>query len=740
MMVSQPETVAQQRRRILAGEIANANANANANASSSSLFVRAPERRIDKPPLITYGRNNKPLSLSGNQFIRRGTYDLPSEEDEPPNAATGLLQAATIDSGSDSSALSNEDSSPGPRHSKPRDVATGPSKFDVLEAAAASTRCQPSSSASPHKKGTGKVVRKSPVKPTYPKERADQASRVLKARRGGKAPATLSKPPTKRSTAKAPARRLPVGELFLVNSPPNHDPLSSVAGIDVQDPITEQSSHVHKPGNSALETPLTSIRKRLKTPNYRHKSLTSLRRRQHRPLLFGNTNNADQQAAGDGFNASELKLTYHREMPRKRRKRAVQSALIYGSLQLVAGPLPDVAFECSTDELQLELSGGPHHVSSTQQQEERQYELPKSSTQRSRRRVSFSGRDDYIMAQLSSVSAPRRHHSDSESDEEESEVDEDEDESQVDDADVMVEGFEAAEQHEDEQEPDESEDELAGPASPPRSLEKPTESVQRSRPILRRFTPVEEIEETGRDYLGIYGSRETAQPGRAPAQSYRGRPRLMEVQETIEDVPDSEVVQVPRSNLVLHADPISSDAATREPCTSECYWEALLILVPGPRRTRSILKNSTPLAPDSTSFRLEDTEANTRRNSRLVEVDDSRYFAAAALELLDVPDPSKHQYVRRRSAYFDPAAVEVPDSGRVIPETSPQQPGDFANTSQLALLKRTSETVWTSQSLPAAPKNLKALTRTVSMENGTLSQSRRRRPSLPFQSPSKVCA
>jgi len=124
----------------------------------------------------------------------------------------------------------------------------------------------------------------------------------------------------------------------------------------------------------------------------------------------------------------------------------------------------------------------------------------------------------------------------------------------------------------------------------------------------------------------------------------------------------------------------------------------------------------------------------------LVEVDDSRYFAAAALELLDVPDPSKHQYVRRRSAYFDPAAVEVPDSGRVIPETSPQQPGDFANTSQLALLKRTSETVWTSQSLPAAPKNLKALTRTVSMENGTLSQSRRRRPSLPFQSPSKVCA
>ena len=97
---------------------------------------------------------------------------------------------------------------------------------------------------------------------------------------------------------------------------------------------------------------------------------------------------------------------------------------------------------------------------------------------------------------------------------------------------------------------------------------------------------------------------------------------------------------------------------------------------------------------------------------------------------------------RRQSRYFDEACVQVPDSKRAVPETSPEPP-DYTNGSQLAVLRRTSEAVWTSvESLPTTrPRDLGVLTRTESREHGTVSQTRgSRRPSLPFRSPMKTCA
>lgn len=141
------------------------------------------------------------------------------------------------------------------------------------------------------------------------------------------------------------------------------------------------------------------------------------------------------------------------------------------------------------------------------------------------------------------------------------------------------------------------------------------------------------------------------------------------------------------------------------------------------------------MVPDSTC-RPEDTAANTRRNS-MVLAEDSRYFANAT-DVLRSPDPTRHKIMPRRSSYFDTPHVQVAHSGGVVLETSPPEPPDYTIPHQLSVLHRSSESVYTSQSLPTVSKDLKTLTRTVSREHGTLSQSVKRRPSLPFQSPVKM--
>lgn len=150
-------------------------------------------------------------------------------------------------------------------------------------------------------------------------------------------------------------------------------------------------------------------------------------------------------------------------------------------------------------------------------------------------------------------------------------------------------------------------------------------------------------------------------------------------------------------------------------------------------RRRSILKNSTPVVPDSTT-QLEYTEANTRQNSN---VDRSkRSYFANAVNILDRHDTSRHIVVPRKSKNAYNSNVEVPYTDRAVPETSPEPP-DYTRFHSATVLRRNEEAEWTSR-MPAVSKDLKALTRSVSREHGTLSQSVRRRPSLRFQSPVKV--
>jgi len=120
----------------------------------------------------------------------------------------------------------------------------------------------------------------------------------------------------------------------------------------------------------------------------------------------------------------------------------------------------------------------------------------------------------------------------------------------------------------------------------------------------------------------------------------------------------------------------------------------------------------------------------------MAEVDDSCYFATAS-DSLRAPDQTKHKVVPRRSSYFNNSSIQVADSERAVPGT-PREPSDHTSASQLHVSRRNSESIYTSQSVPVVAKPLKILTCDVSREHGTMSQSVRRRPSLPFQSPTKV--
>ncbi|KAK0253211.1 isopentenyl-diphosphate delta-isomerase idi1 [Friedmanniomyces endolithicus] len=708
-MASTPEVVSKQRRRAVNSR----------NRASSRLVV--PGQRTGKVPLITYARSSKPLSVTGTQFARKAwtTHDVSSVDDVQPNTADISWQPTGDSRDLESLTLLTDDSVSPSKHLQPDCITRVPMRRDVLQATLLSVP--------PSRDGAAQAAHKLCSKPTRPGEPDPRTESFSKARSIARAPGQASKGSSNRRNTKKPARRLPVNELFCVASWPDDDetfdPPSSAPGIDVLDAIIEHSRHDLDASESGCvidkttpKAPLTCIRKHSRTPKYKHKSLTQLRRKTKLSSISAKVE-AQNQAAGDGFELSELEVTYRSRAPRQSRNRTRIAALTYGVLQLCGGPLPNVTFERGADELPLERNTGPRYVSEQQRSKEVLSELAKPSTERSRRTVSFSCRNDFIVAQLSSVTAPLRHHSDSEDEsEEEDEWSEDDKEySQIDDTDAIVEGFVGAEESGDDSELEASEGDEAAAGL----LIEPFKSHQQAK---RRTS----IRSTQLDHAEADQLPSDISADHYDIAVHRGalcdkRRRLIKVDETIEDITDT-VVHDGGSNPVTPVDPRPSDGAA---CT---------------HRPRSILKNSTPLAAEN-AFHSKNTAMNTRRNSQ-VAVAESRYFVAAAQQL-HIPDPARHIIVpRRRSRYFNEAHIQVPDSERAVPETSPEPP-DHTNGSQLAVLRRTSEVFWTSfERLPMTePKSSGGLTRTVSREHGTMSHSRRsaRRPSSPFQSPTKIC-
>ncbi|KAK4544968.1 hypothetical protein LTR36_003873 [Oleoguttula mirabilis] len=765
-MVPQPDSIAQQRCRALASQ----------NASSSSLFIHEPAKRPSSASrgkgIVTYGKSSRPLSLTGKQFrVRADTYDIPSDDEERTDRAHALLQAAAQrNTDSSDSPLSDAESDAPAEVVEPTRVSRGLNRLDVLEAAASAaglSRAVASSARS--KKGTAKAVRKPGPKPVYPAETDARPVRASKSKRVAKgvanADSILPKAVTKKQ-AIPPARRLPVNELMLVASAPQYDdplnPRSSAPGVQTQDPIRDLSGQPRRRSISSVSSdsgndrptsraPLTVIRKRLKTPKFQHKVL---KRKQSEQSFFWGPS-AHVVKPGDGFDDTELHIDY-RFPTRKQHKRKTRAPLSYNVLQLASGPLPDVFFECSTDELQLEPNGGPHHVSqqawnwpvekqnappvvSVQDSRRRStdevqlepsgvehrasrhgrgQEQPHTEServsQRFSRRVSFSDKEQLIIAQLSSVSAPEREWSVSEDGDEDSLSAEDDEEP---DEEVEKEVLQSGSRHREGPEEEKllSDEELSANAA--LESEPP--------PVIPPVACAQHIVKEPRNAGVTLDFRKPAFPG-APRRSL-ARSRLIEVDEAIVDPPERVTIQASRIDTAAIAgaeDNFSVDITSHQPHH---------------RRPRSILKKSTPVVPDSTCS-TEHTVANTRRNSKrhhsMIDAEDSRYFAQAE-DTLRSPDPAKHTIMRRRSSYFSDPYVQVADSERVILETSPEPP-NFAEARQLTALRVSSESVYTSQSLPTVSRDLGALTRTVSREHGTLSQSIRRRPSLPFQSPTKV--
>ncbi|KAI7164677.1 hypothetical protein KC343_g14578 [Hortaea werneckii] len=467
----------------------------------------------------------------------------------------------------------------------------------------------------------------------------------------------------------------------------------------------------------------------------------------------------EKSRIGDGFEKTELRVE-HGIVSHRKRKPWRREPIVYKQLSIAGGPLPDVMFECSDDELNVEQSGGPHHItarlpSSSRQADptdqlttaDEQAQTPlreetrakldhdncatpwlltsgptekaaNESNHLSKRRVSFSDRDRFITAQLSSIKAPPRPQATSEDDDtEDSGDDDDEVESGTseDEQQGALESVDAAKGIDDEL--------LADYAD--RSF-----ISHRSAPLGQPTLHSKSLYIEGEDAVDSSDDESLERRIEAPRYFRRRsieRMRLIEADEPIDEFPDQS-----------HAKRMSTAVSSQYSGSTEGYMSRKILIKSGiledrtdymagqPRRPRlrSILKSNTPLMPEVT-YRPDDLEGNTRRNSRhAVNVEDSRYFSQASQILRD-PDESNHKILprRSRSTYF----------GR---EDEKRAPGHHDE--QLHGSRHDEEVLRDPSSSPRPERDLKTLTRRVSRANGTMSQSVRRRPSLGFESPFKI--
>ena len=291
------------------------------------------------------------------------------------------------------------------------------------------------------KRGTVKATKTPGLKPVYQLE-APNASNA-KARSNTNDHAKVSRKQadgkSRQRKNRTPARKLPVNELFLVNSPVNYDLLdyeSSFHGIETQDPINDQASSLRKrsvspadwdEGDNESKTQtasLSAFRKYLKKRTRCHKAVNGY----HRAKSVYDTWESTVEAGprGDGFDAFELVIRPQDRLERHRKRR--QPVLLgFGPLQLRSGPLPEVEFELTFNELKMKTSHDRFKPDAV-------YDgdplgpYDSASEQRPRRRDSSRARarEQMIRAQLSSISAPERVPSESaESEDDVNEEDED---------------------------------------------------------------------------------------------------------------------------------------------------------------------------------------------------------------------------------------------------------------------------------------------------------------------------
>jgi hypothetical protein len=710
-------------------------------------------------PKTTYGKHkNKLLPLTGSQFLRNDVFGTVNKT----VSVKGILQRTDQESSADDSPLS--DAEPTRKdHGKLQAVVRA-------KRPRAPTRC--TSLVKPTTREAGNALgehtdteQEESFSDSHPARRDRSVAQHHRSR--------LSAPSAyktgKLKSAGVARGRLPLNELVLVSGAGNddvfghpnrnprtllRDPISSSAQ-PLLDAVDSRSSET-APAKRKAKVPLSAIRKRLRTPSSGHKSLERLRRKYNAARLTP-TGSQAKRIVGDGFERSELTPSHTSRHTIKHMRRQ-REPLLAGlkALSLVSGPLPDVVFVSESNPSQLKLTNrGP----SDRDESLLGYEAPATATSNngtssrtSNRRVSFNHDvERVISAQLASVSAPRRQPSEPLGSEDEMDEDNDGDEG----------GDEEEEEEDDDEAADTYLDQDELPPEEHHVFVDEVREIETSHPDARpkpRSSAVPDClrhEQTGQQSMAPGFNQFIADANRLRTSSFRrrtfsGRPLLNEVNEPIDDdlrVDDMLLGEEDGQDLTTTRGSVDYITTNHNRAPHDTAGDDPLMRFPSrdPQREhnafdrtasiqpKSILKNSKPHVSSDTN-RSESTAANTRRNS-MVDLEESRYFSAAKTQLESTP--AKHTIIRKKSnsRFHDP--IEVPYSDEMVLETSPKKP-EYTNGSQLHLLRRTNEALWTSSAAMVPQTDLASLTRTVSRENGTLSQSVRRRSSLRFQSPKKL--
>lgn len=707
-------------------------------------------------PKTTYGKHkNKLLPLTGSQFLRNGVFGTV----EKRSFANDFAQRTDQQSSADESPLSDAEPS---RKQQSKRVA-------AVRTRQPRTPTKSTSIVQPTRREAGDVPG---IQHPDTEEEDSRCSRSPSPRRDKPA---VKKHRSRRQAHSAPKKgklksagvvrgRLPLNELVLVTGARNddvfqipdrnhqtllRDPISSSAQ-QLIDAVSSGHSET-TPAKRKAKAPLSAIRKRLRTPTSGHKSLEYLRRKYNAPQITP-TGGQAKQTVGDGFERAELTPTHPFRYTVKHARRQ-REPLLAGlkALSLVSGPLPEVVFSSESDPSQLKLT---KHDTSDCNEAAIGYVAPAAvtlskgvSNPSSNRRVSFNyDIERAISAQLASVTAPMRQPSIALESGEEVEEDDDGDEAGDEDED----DDEAADTYLDQDELPPEEHHIIADEIREIQTHLPDAHPQPESPAIQSARHMQRDQRSLAP--GFNGFVSDANRPRTPSfhrRTFSGRPLLNEVNEPIiDDFQIDDMLLDDEDGEDLTTTRGSVGCITTNPNRDPPYIANGSVAMRLPSRDsqgkqtfgrtssaqpRSILKNSTPHISSDTN-RPESTAANTRRNS-MVDVEESRYFSAAK-EQLD-STTTKPTIIRKKSSSRFFAPIEVPYSDEMVLETSPRK-SDYTNKSQLHLLKRTNEAMWTSSAGPVPQTDLASLTRSVSRENGTLSQSVRRRSSLRFQSPKQL--
>ncbi|KAM0702123.1 hypothetical protein Q7P35_011033 [Cladosporium inversicolor] len=723
----------------------------------NELRTSAQARIAASAPKITYGKHkNKLLPLTGSQFLRNDVFGTA----EKRILAKDFIQRTDQQSSADESPLSDAEPA-GKKRSKRQVVArTGqPRAYTKAASVVKPTRHEAGDvpSAYPDTEEDGERSSDSPL------PRRDQP---VVDRHGSRRSAPSAPTKGRLKPAAVIRGRLPLNELLLVSGARNDDVFNNPNknhGTLLKDPISSSaqplidavsSGHSETtPAKRKAKAPRSAIRKRLRTPSSAYKSLENLRRK-HNAAQFTPSGSQARQIVGDGFESAELTPNHPFRYTVKHERRQHEPLLAgLKALTLASGPLPEVVFLDESNPTQLKLAKDD---TSDHNENALGYVAPATivppngmSNSSSNQRVSFNyDVERAILAQLASVSAPRRQPSIALGSEDEAEEDGDD-------------GDEAGDEEEDDDEAADTyldQDELP-PEEHHMNVDEIRE-IQTSLPSARSQpeSPAPELGhrvQCGWRTMAPVSNGFVADASRQRTPNFRrrtfsGRPLLNEVNEPIVDdfqvddmlLGDEEgedlnamrgSVEYITANINRNLHGITGVEIPMQSPSGELQGKQAVFGRTSSMQPRSILKNGTPHI-SSDSNRPESTAANTRRNS-MVDVEESRYLSAAKDQLDSTS--TKHTIIRKKSSsrFFEP--IEVPYGDEMVLETSPKKP-DYTNRSQLHLFKHTNKALWTSSAAPVPQADLRTLTRSVSKDNGTLSQSVRRRSSLKFQSPRKL--